>query len=49
MSNSVMSCQNATVKNDFVKSLEADGVAESRDRAANLFSVFPSSNPRPRL
>ena len=49
MSNSVMSCQNSTVKNDFAKTLEADGVAESWDRAANLFSVVPSSNPRPRL
>ena len=60
MSNSVMSCQNATVKNDFVKSLEADGVAEwsaSRTRnpavpgssPAYLFSVVSSSNPRPRL
>ena len=28
MSNSVMSCQNSTGKNDFAKSLEADGVAE---------------------
>ena len=28
MSNSVMCCQNSTVKNDFVKSLEADGMAE---------------------
>ena len=43
MSNSVMSCQNLTGKNDFAKSLEADGVVEWSARRTRSPAVLGSS------